>query len=176
MDDRNALYKRRSRKVNFFYLDDKLYKVLLINRPQDLVYVYCFTDKTEKVLIWTHTKKHMQRALMTPEVAQMINRHPDRLKTAIYDGHIPRPQISYSLDKPRVNTDRFTYRWSHKDVFNAYDYYCTLGNGRRRKDGIVVPWRLPTRAELAAMLTDDVVLYVKTKDGEFSPVWKEHAW
>lgn len=173
MENRDKSRKRRSRKVNFFYLGDKLYKVLLINRPRDLVYTYCFTDSAEKSLVWSHTKKKLQRALTSTEVGRLVNRTTDTVNNAIIFGHIPPPQKSFKFGG---NPNRWIYRWSHKDIFNLHEYLLTVGNGRPRFDGIVVPWKMPTRAELTAMLKDDVVLYVKTKGGEYAPVWKEHTW
>lgn len=178
METRNEPRKRRSSPVRFFYLGDKLYKVLYISRPQDLVYTYCFTDEKEQTLVWSHTKKHMQKALRSYEVGKLINRSNSAIKRILFNGLIPAPQRTYDPKKPenKDNPQAYNYQWSHQDIYNLHDYLVSIGTGARKPHARRGPWKLPTRAELTAMLQDDLVLYVKTSDGEYSPVWKEHNW
>jgi hypothetical protein len=52
----------------------------------------------------------------------------------------------------------------------------TVHIGRPRKDGRVTPGRMPSKAELRALMRHDTMTYVKNADGEFTPVWKEVDW
>ena len=47
-----------------------------------------------------------------------------------------------------------------------------LLRGAYRKDGMITPHTLPTREELEGRLGLRELLYVRTPDGEYVPVWR----
>ena len=57
-----------------------------------------------------------------------------------------------------------------------HDFFKTVHRGRPRKDGMITPGDMPSRAEIEAMMKQENILYVKNNDGEFIPVWKQPEW
>jgi len=114
----------------------------------------------------------MEKAFPISEVSKLINRHRVIIENYILDGKIRTPQRIYTLDTKRPGK----YMFSEKDVLDLHDYLLTVHIGRPRKDGKITPGRMPSRAELKAMMRHDTTMYVKSADGTFTPVWKEMDW
>jgi hypothetical protein len=160
-------------KTKFFFHDGDLYKTLLINRPADVLYAWSFVDRKRVTFVYSHVKRTRGKAYHTGQVAEMLNRSPDRLEQMIKNDSIPEPARAYTLDglyKPTVHL------WSDADILNAHEYLLSVHRGRARKDGIVRPYAMPTRSELRAMLTHDVVYYVKDGEGNTIKAFKEQDW
>jgi hypothetical protein len=89
------------------------------------------------------------------------------------EGSIKTIQKTYSIDERKRPGDYF---FSEDDIKALHNHLMNTHRGRPRSDGKITPSNLPTKVELEAMLSQEVILYVKTKDGEFSPVWKQPDW
>ena len=106
----------------------------------------------------------MQKAYMIGEVANMVNRHKDRIRCAIREGAIPQPQRAGPNGKNYFSPD---------DILNIQDHFANIHFGRPRKDGAITPKRNSvTKEEVDAKLGRREVLYVQNEDGEFIPVWR----
>jgi hypothetical protein len=171
---RNSTSQRRSRKsLRYFYINSDLHKVLRIVRPEDFVEAWNYRLGKRVGYVWSDVRKRMENAYTMQEVGQMVGRHRVQIENYILNGHIKTPQRIYTLDgeaKPGK------YLFSETDVLGLHDYLLTVHIGRPRKDGKITPGKLPTRAELRAMLKHNLVTYVKTDDNEFRPIWKEKDW
>jgi hypothetical protein len=67
--------------------------------------------------------------------------------------------------------------FSEDDLFTIRSVLATIHKGRPRKDGRITPRRdLPTEKELRSLIGDSIMLYTKTEDGRFIPVWQEETW
>ena len=160
--------KRKSRPLNYFYLNGKLHKKLHINRGADELTAWCYPNHVRVTYPYTQTRLRARPAFYFREVAKMLNRGRVAIERGILAGDIPRPQHTYVLDgSNRI----FQYLWSEDDVIAAHKYFQQVHFGRPRKDGLVTPKKLPTLPELRAMMSDTTVLYVKTEDG-FKPTWE----
>lgn len=103
----------------------------------------------------------------------MLNRKRLTLQLALQNGDIPKPQMTYGLSgKNPEGRWAYAYMWSEKDIFEAWEYFSTVHKGRPRKDGLITPMALPSRAELRALMKDNLVLYTKTEDGQYVPSYK----
>lgn len=107
------------------------------------------------------------------QVGKMIGRTRVQIENYILRGDIRRPQRIYTLD---VEKKPGKYFFSEADVLGLHDYLLTVHIGRPRKDGRITPGKMPSKAELRAMMKHDLVTYVKTDEGEFRPIWKEIDW
>lgn len=165
--------KRVREKPRYFYLNNELHKVLRVNRPEDLVYAWSYPQGRRVAYVWSETQKTMQRAFSVTKVADMLGRNPRVIKKYILEGLIPKIQKTYTIDEKRSPGKYF---FSEDDIRTLYDYLTTVNLGRPRKDGLLVQYPLPSRAELEAMIRQDTVLYIKDKTGEFAPVWKQPDW
>lgn len=173
--DESSIFPERGRKqrAKFFYLNGKLHKTIYANRAGDLLIAWSYPDRARVTYILSDAKRLMQKAFDLREVTIMINRSRVHIERLILDGCIKAPQKMYSLDgkfKPGK------YKFSEDDVMALHDYLLTVHVGRPRKDGLIKPGPMPSKAELRAMMRNNQVLYVKGKDGEFAPVWKAVEW
>lgn len=123
--------------------------------------------------VWSDVRKNMQRAFTLQEVASMIGRHRVQIQNYIINGDIKRPQRIYTLDGDKKPGKYFM---SESDVLALHDYLLTVHVGRPRNDGKITPGKMPTKAELRAMMKHDVVTGVMRPGGEFIPTWKEVDW
>lgn len=153
----------------YFYLNGQLHKKLLINRSQDTITTWCYPLGKRVAYTYSDVRRRKRPAFKTKEVSKMLNRSVDSIEDAIINGDIPRPQRSYGLDEHRRG---HAFYWSEEDVLAAHDYYSTVHRGRPRKDGLIRPQAMPSRRELMAIMRNEDILYIKTEDGDFRPVWQ----
>jgi hypothetical protein len=171
--------KKQTRRLRYFFLNNELHKKLHINRGSDLITAWNYTQGKRVGYSWTDTKRNMQNAYTVLETAALLNRHRNRILEYVDRGHIKRPQHTYT---PLVGEDQassrriFKYMFSEDDVMEIRDFLATLHRGRPRKDGLITSKDVPTRNELRAYMKNEVVLYQKTEDGDFMPVWKQPEW
>lgn len=175
MEKRNSPRSRRNRKprLRYFYLNGDLHRVLSVIRAQDLVISWNYREGKRAGYAWSDARKRLGRAFTMTQVGDMIGRHRTNIERDILAGRIRAPQRAYSLDGNKIPGK---YLFSEKDVFELHDYLLTVHIGRPRKDGRITPARMPSKAELRAMMRHDTVTYVKSEDGTFTPVWKEQDW
>lgn len=175
VENRTGARPRRKRKpkVRYFFLEGELHKVLAINRAQDLLTAWHYREGKTVAYVWSDARKRMGKAFTMQQVSQMIGRHRVNIEWYILRGNIREPQRIYALDGTKKPGK---YMFSEKDIFELHDYLLTVHIGRPRKDGKITPGKMPSRAELRGMVNHDTVMYVKTDDDEFVPVWKEPDW
>jgi len=174
-NERSTTFKRKkSRPLKYFYINDDLHKVLRTVRSQDYLEAWNYPESKRVGFVWSDVRRRMEKALTLSQVADLVGRHRVQVENYILLGHIPAPQRMYSLDGSRKIGK---YMFSEKDALGLHDYLMTIHIGRPRKDGRITPGKgLPSRAELKAMIREDVETYVKTPDGRFVRTYREHTW
>lgn len=166
--------RRGSSKVfRYFFVNQDLHKVLRKSRGEDLVVAWNYRQGKRVAFSLIDLQKNMQHAYSLTQVSKMLNRNTMILRKYIWEGAVPEIQKTYSLDG---NRSPGVYYFSEDDIRGFHDFLLTVHIGRPRKDGKVNAAGLPTRSELEAMLRQEVLLYVKNSDGEFTPVWKQPEW
>lgn len=173
VEDRGRSKKRRGRGLIYFFLEKKLHKKLRITRPLDYIEAWHFEDHKRVGYVWSDVKRRMGKAYTTKQVAQMVNRHHINIEKYILAGHIRAPERGYPIAGGK---SKGRYYWGDHNIIELHEYLLTVHRGRPRLDGGITPWNTPTRAELLAMLKHGTVLYTKTDEGLFVPVWKENDW
>lgn len=167
--ERRTHQNRTKKRVRYFYLDGKLHKIIHINRPADIVTTYSYADHDYRQYPWVWLKKNYKNAYGIQDVANMVQRHRRWIQRKMLDGDIRKPQKAYSLKNP----SRFTYYFSEDDIIEIQDYFAHVHWGFKRKDGLITPGPTPSKSDLRVMMNDGGLLYVKTQDGTFRPVWRE---
>lgn len=166
---------RSKTQKDYFFLDQKLYRVLRADRPRDLLTAWDFAESKSVNFVLTEVKKKMRNAFDTVEVAQLLNRHRGTVQQYVMKGIINSPIRIYEKGKNYTGSTFNKMKWSEDDVLALHDYLLTTGGGRPRKDGtLYTAARLPTRRELLAMMRQQPMFYMKTVTGEFVPVWSAH--
>ena len=146
----------------YFFLDGVPHKKLQINRGADILIAWNYIERKRAAYVWSVARRNMETAFLGPQVQQMLGKHRNSLYNYTSQGQIKKPFRTYSLDgtnRPGV------YLWTEKDILGLHEMLVQRGYGL-----------LPSRTELLAMMRNDVVLYTKTRDGNFTPVWQEKDW
>lgn len=158
---------RKSKPLNYFYLNGLLHKRLHINLGADQITTWCYPLHKRVAYTYTDVKKRKDPAYTTQEAAKMLNRGRLTLERAILEGSITEPQYTYGLNERKK---KFKYMWNEENILEAHAFLSTVHKGPPRKDGLITPMKLPTERELRAMIRQQEILYRKV-DGEFRPVW-----
>jgi len=159
-----ARRKRARTKKNFryFFLNEKLHKVLKSSRVKDQIIAWSYLDKKRVLYSYAEVIKYMERAYSLKEVCFILDKHVVTVKDYIGEGKIRQPQKIYPIGNSE-STKWSQYMFNQKDILELHDYI--LSSGRNTEN-------LPTKTELLALLNHNVILYTKTSEGTFVPVWK----
>ena len=160
------------RNSRYFYMNGKLHKILRVDKPKDLVECYIFKEKKRVLYAWTAVRKNRRPNFTRRDVAKFFNRHPVVISRYILQGKIPAPEKSFDLTTGKPGD----YHWSEEDILRLHDYLLTVHKGQPRRDGHITNYRLPSRAELIAMMRTGSTVYIQSSDGTFVPMWRAEEW
>jgi len=156
-----------------FFINKKLYRLITSNRGANIVYLYNLTDQKDQTMLLTDFKKHRRRAYTVVDTGRLLNRSTVQLYRYINQGLVPEP-TGILPNGERMFTKKSYY--SEDDVFTIREAMTSLHRGRPRKDGRTTNNHVLTEQELRAKMGDALMLYTKTKDGRFIPVWQEQTY
>jgi hypothetical protein len=108
---------------------------------------------------YSDAEKNMETAYTIKQTGQILGRHKVTIEEYILQGKISIPQKVYPISNPESSWYKFML--SESDIFKLHEYILEAGY---TKD-------LPSKAELRALLKNNIILYTKTDSG-FVPVWK----
>ena len=163
----------KGKRWNYFYLNGELHKTIETKRADNMLIAWNYKHNKRVSYILSDAYKYRKRAYSASQVAKMINRHVDTLKRHMRSGEVRKPQAAYALNG---DGDRFRYLFSEDDIREIHDFFRTVHRGRPRQDGLVTSSDLPSRPELEALMRNEKILYTKSDDGQFVPVWKQPEW
>jgi hypothetical protein len=110
---------------------------------------------------YSQVKKHMENAYSVKQVAAMLNRHRVTIQDYILEGKVIAPQKIYPIGDPD-NPNWSKYMFSESDILDMHQHILDSGHSSD----------VPTKAELLGLLKHNLILYTKTEEGKFVPVWK----
>jgi hypothetical protein len=151
---------RTSKKLRYFFLNDKVHKVLKLSRAHDQLIAWSYPDGKRVLYSYQQAKSQMENAYTIQEVASIIGRHKVTIEDYILDGKIKMPQRIYPIGNKESSWSKFMF--NQKDIMDLHEYILEAGYTKN----------LPSRAELLALLKNGLMLYTKTTDGSFVPVWR----
>jgi hypothetical protein len=152
--------QRLRKKFVYFFLNGKVHKVLRLSRAKDEVVAWSYLDNKRVMYSYAQVDKHMERAYGIVEVSKIIGRHRVTIEEYILQGKVKQPQKVYPISNPDSSWSK--YMFSESDILDIHQFIIDAGHIRD----------LPSRAELQALLKHNLILYTKTIDGKFVPVWK----
>jgi len=152
--------QRVRKKLVYFFLNGKVHKVLKLSRGKDEVIAWCYVDKKRVMYSYAQVDKHMEKAYTVIEAGKILGRHRVTIEEYILQGKIKQPQKVYPISNPESTWSK--YMLSESDILDIHQFIIDAGHIRD----------LPSRAELQAILKHNLILYTKTDDGKFVPVWK----
>ena len=157
-----------------FFINKDLVRMIHSNRANDICQFYNFTQDKQQSMVYSDFKKHRKRAYTVVNTARIFKRSKVQLERWIEKELIGPPTGAVAGGK---RTFRKMSYYSEDDLFTIRSVLATIHIGRPRKDGFVNPSKdVPTERELRSLIGDAIMLYTKTKDGEFVPVWAEETW
>lgn len=152
---------RTSKRLLYFFLDGKIHKSLYVSRAKDEIVAWCYPDKRRVMYNYSLVKKYMQKAYTLREAAKILNKHKITIEDYILDGKIQAPTKIYPISNPD-NAGWSMYMLGEEDIMKIHQFILDDGYSSST----------PSRTELLALLRHDTILYTKTTDGRFVPVWK----
>lgn len=155
-----AIRKNKRKKFSYFFLNDKIHKVLSSSWAKDELVAWCYPDKKRVMYSYSQVIKSMENAYSTKQVAQILNKHKVTIEDYILDGKIRYPQKVYPIGNDESTWYKFMY--SESDIVDIHQFILEAGYS---KD-------MPSKSELRALLKHNTILYTKTTEGNFVPVWK----
>ena len=159
---------RKSRPINYFYLNGLLHKKLHINRAADIITAWCYPEHRRVAYTYSDMRKRMGKAFTTVEAGKLLGRSRLTLERAILNGDIEEPQFTYGLNEAKK---KYKYMWSEEDILAMHAFLLTVHRGRPRKDGLITNSNIPSARELRAMIRHNEIIYVKRGD-RFVPTWE----
>jgi hypothetical protein len=152
--------QRLRKKFVYFFLNGKVHKVLKLSRAKDEIIAWSYIDKKRMLYSYSQVEKNMEKAYSVVEVSKILGRHRVTIEEYILQGKIKQPQRVYPISNPDSTWSK--YMLSESDIMDIHQFIIDAGHIRE----------LPSRSELQAILKHNLILYTKTEDGKFVPVWK----
>jgi hypothetical protein len=151
----------KSKSLRYFFLNDKIHKVLKASRSKDEMIAWCYPDKKRVMYSYSQVKKNMETAYTVVEVAVMLNKHRVTIQEYILNEKVATPQKIYPIGQP--DSENWSqYMFNQKNILDIHQHILDSGHSKE----------VPSKAEVLALLKNNLVLYTKTEDGKFVPVWK----
>lgn len=151
---------RVQKKLLYFFLDDKLHKSLRVSRAKDELVAWCYPEERRVMYSYSLVNKHMKKAYTLKEAAQVLNKHKITIEDYILDGKVKKPTKAYSIGNS--NSKWTKYFLQDKDIMQIHEFILEDGYSKN----------IPSKTELAALLNHNMILYTKTSEGKFVPVWR----
>jgi hypothetical protein len=152
--------KRVSKAFLYFFLNGKIHKVLKKSRARDELVAWCYPDKKRVMYSYAQVKKNMENAYSIVEAGKILNRHKVSIERYILAGKIKEPQRIYPISNPTSAWSKFML--SESDILDLHQFIAEDGYSQT----------MPSRSELLALLKQNIILYTKSSEGNFIPVWK----
>jgi hypothetical protein len=153
-----------------WFLNGDLVRTYHLNRSNGIVSVYNIVkDRIESCLL-SDFKKNREKAYTVKETSILVNRHQKYLPTLMKRGVIPYPT---GAQKDGVRAWQIRSYYSESQVREIRDILASFTKGPPRKDGLINNNITPTSQELNRRMGDGILLYTRTEDGRFVPIWSE---
>ena len=157
-----------------FFLNNDLVRLEHFNRANNICIFYNFNKDKEQSMLYSDFKKYRKRAYTVINTLKIFKRSRMQMERWIASGLIEPPTGAVSGGKRIFR--KMSY-FSEDDLFTIRSVIATIHSGRPRKDGRVTPRKdVPTERDLRSLIGDDIMLYTRSKDGEYIPVWAEETW
>jgi hypothetical protein len=149
--DRN----KSATKLSYFFLNNKIHKVLKLSRAKDELIAWCYPDKKRVLYSYSQVKKNMENAYSTKNVSDILGKHKVTIEDYILDGKIKRPHIVYPIGNP--DSSWYKFMFSINDILDLHEFILESGYSNN----------MPSKNELLARLRHNMILYTKTTSGDF---------
>lgn len=166
--DNITVIRRPRRKV--WFLNGDLVRIEHTSRAAGIVTLHNLTQDRRETTTMIEFKKKRKRAFTVKETAQLLNYHKKSIPRLIRVGLIPEP-----IGELPGGERAFHYLsyYSEEVIMEARKAMAQVHHGGARKDGMITNNKIPTEQELRYAMGDGILLYTKTEDGRFVPIYNE---
>ena len=154
-----------------WFLNGDLVRLHHSSRSTGMVTVYNITKDRLETCLRTDFRKNREKAFTVAETARLINRHRKYIPSLIKRGVIPPPT---GAQVGGIRNWQVRAYYSESQVKEIRDILASIHFGRPRKDNLITNNMTPTSQELTRRTGDGILVYTKTADGRFIPVWNEN--
>lgn len=162
------IIKRPRRKV--WFLNNDLVRIEHISRAVGIVTLHNLTQDRRETTTMIEFKKKRKRAFTVKETAQLLNYHRKHLPRLVKKGLIPDPVGELPGGERAFH---YLSYYSEEVIMEARKAMSQVHHGAARKDGLTTNNKTPTEQELRYAMGDGILLYTKTEDGKFVPIYNE---
>ena len=163
-----SVIRRPRRKV--WFLNGDLVRVEHTSRAAGIVTLYNLTQDRKESTTVVEFKKKRKRAFTVKETAQLLNCHRKHIPRLVKKGIIPDPVGELPGGERAFH--HLSY-YSEDVIMEARKAMSQIHHGAARKDGLVTNNKTPTEQELRYAMGDGILLYTRTEDGRFIPIFNE---
>jgi len=167
--DNNITVLRRPRRKVWF-LNEDLVRIEHTSRAAGIVTLHNLTKDRRETTTIVEFKKKRKRAFTVKETAQLLNCHRKHIPRLVKKGVIPHP-IGELPNGERAW--HYLSYYSEDVIMEARKAMSQIHHGAKRKDGLITNNKAPTEQELRYAMGDGILLYTKTEDGRFIPIFNE---
>ena len=160
--------RRPRRKI--WFLNGDLMREEHTSRAAGIVTLYNITQARRETTTVIEFKKKRKRAFTIKETAQLLNCHRKHIPRLVKRGIIPDP--IGELPGGERAFHHLSY-YSEDVIMEARKAMSQIHHGAARKDGLITNNKTPTEQELRYSMGDGILLYTKTEDGRFIPIYNE---
>ena len=153
-----------------WFINGDLVRLHHSSRSTGMVSFYNITKDRLETCLKSDFRKNREKAYTVAETARLVNRHRKYFPSLIKRGLIP-PPTGAQVGGTREWQVRSYY--SESQVKEIRDILASIHIGRPRKDKLITNNVTPTSQELTGRIGDGILVYTKTEDGRFIPVWGE---
>jgi len=163
-----TVLRRPRRKV--WFLNEDLVRVEHTSRAAGIITLHNLTKDVRETTTIIEFKKKRKRAFTVKETAQLLNCHRKHIPRLVKRGVIPDP-IGELPNGERAF--HYLSYYSEDVIMEARKAMSQIHHGAKRKDGLTTNNKTPTEQELRYAMGDGILLYTKTEDGRFIPIFNE---
>lgn len=168
--DRDDLPLIDTSKRRVWFLNGDLVSIRHSSRAAGIITFYNKTQDRMESMDYQSFRKKRKAAYTVSETSKMINYASKAIYDAMKIGRIP-----YPIGELPGGERRFHYNsyYSEDTVREIRDTLASIHQGRPRKDGLITNNRTPTEQELTYMMGLGTLLYARSSNGEFVPIYSE---
>jgi hypothetical protein len=117
--------KRARKKFLYFFLNDKIHKVIKSSKARDELIAWCYPDKKRVLYSYSQVNKYKENAYTVKQVGELLNKHKITIEEYILNGKIKTPQRVYPISNPDSQWSKFMLRES--DILDLHQYILDVG-------------------------------------------------
>jgi hypothetical protein len=164
------------KQLRYFFLNEEVHRLIQVKVRGNLAICYNYDRREEVVYLWSDLKVNAEPAYSRPQACKLLGISRMTMWNYEQAGVIQKPSKTWRLGidpdtvEPAFEPGRqLAYRYSPSAILKMHDEILRVGWAKTIK-------KFPSREELIAKMSNKEVLYYRTEDGEFKPLWQIPKW